>query len=412
MLQDLLQHSPYCQELYQTEAQEIWDRAIAVIAQLLPAHPGGILLTHNPKILEPQHHLLQQVWVFAPNQSALLVAPLHNLEIVLLPEQLSFEHEAFAILLAPNLQILLLATEPSSSFWFSFHPQPIDQAIASLQNAIPNSSQRTKLQQQIQAFDLSNSTYNSIAKFTAILFTQTTPQELPIPEIKEVEILRALTHEVKTPLTVISTLVKSLLRRKDVMWQVRERLEQIELECKTQIERFHLIFEAIDLPHSQLPMAMIDISQILAELLPHWQEQAKRQQLSIALAPSAEMPAIASNAKILKLLLNGIADRLIRNLPSGSHIQLEVLIVGDHLKLQFQSQIASQVTSGFLVTESPLLRAVGQWLMLQPETGRVSLSLSIAKTLFRALHGKLTVRLHPHSTAYDGEILTIFLPLA
>jgi hypothetical protein len=47
MLQDLLQHSPYCQELYQTEAQEIWDRAIAVIAQLLPAHPGGILPTHN-----------------------------------------------------------------------------------------------------------------------------------------------------------------------------------------------------------------------------------------------------------------------------------------------------------------------------------------------------------------------------
>ena len=46
--------------------------------------------------------------------------------------------------------------------------------------------------------------------------------------------------------------------------------------------------------------------------------------------------------------------------------------------------------------------------MLQPETGNLSLSMAVTKNLFQALGGKLIVREHPQ----EGEVLTIFLPLA
>jgi signal transduction histidine kinase len=55
----------------------------------------------------------------------------------------------------------------------------------------------------------------------------------------------------------------------------------------------------------------------------------------------------------------------------------------------------------------PLLQALGQMLMFQPETGSLSLNLAVTKNLFQAIGGKLTVR----QKAEQGEVLTIFLPL-
>jgi len=56
-------------------------------------------------------------------------------------------------------------------------------------------------------------------------------------------------------------------------------------------------------------------------------------------------------------------------------------------------------------------KAIGQWLMIQPETGTLSLSLMISKVLFELIGGKLTVKTNPTLASYDGEILTIFLPI-
>jgi hypothetical protein len=52
-------------------------------------------------------------------------------------------------------------------------------------------------------------------------------------------------------------------------------------------------------------------------------------------------------------------------------------------------------------------KSIGQMLMVQPETGNLSLNLSATKNLFQALGGKLIVKQRPQ----QGEVLTIFLPL-
>ena len=60
----------------------------------------------------------------------------------------------------------------------------------------------------------------------------------------ELALLEALTHEVRTPLATIRTLIRSLLRRRDLPAVVQQRLEQIDGECNEQIDRFGLIFLA------------------------------------------------------------------------------------------------------------------------------------------------------------------------
>ena len=67
------------------------------------------------------------------------------------------------------------------------------------------------------------------------------------PSHGDLNLLEAITHEVRTPLATIRTLIRSLLRRKDLADVVVNRLRQIDVECSEQIDRFGLIFHAAEL---------------------------------------------------------------------------------------------------------------------------------------------------------------------
>ena len=71
------------------------------------------------------------------------------------------------------------------------------------------------------------------------------------PSHGDLNLLEAITHEVRTPLATIRTLIRSLLRRKDLADVVVNRLRQIDVECSEQIDRFGLIFHAAELQRAQ-----------------------------------------------------------------------------------------------------------------------------------------------------------------
>ncbi|MFM7514317.1 MAG: histidine kinase dimerization/phospho-acceptor domain-containing protein, partial [Cyanobium sp.] len=107
----------------------------------------------------------------------------------------------------------------------------------------------------------------------------------PLPSVRrsdtesELALLEALTHEVRTPLATIRTLIRSLLRRQELSPLVRQRLEQIDSECSEQIDRFGLIFLAAEpqrQPGSAQPLAAselarTDLSRLLEAMEPLWQ---------------------------------------------------------------------------------------------------------------------------------------------
>jgi signal transduction histidine kinase len=301
---------------------------------------------------------------------------------------------------------VIVSPEKSHGCIWSLHPHAVQVAISSLSPRIRRTEQQALLQSKLQQFPLLMPSYQVMARFGAILMAQSSIyQELPVPEIQEVDIIKAITHEVRTPLTTIRMLVRSLKRRKDISTEIKKRLELIDAECTEQIERFNLIFEAAQLDSYPIVLEATKLEQILTDGFMRWQEQAGRRQISLEMFLPNEIAPISSNSLLLSQVLNGLVDRLVRSFPPDSHIQLVVTSAGEYLKLQFQSQVMQQ-RGGDL----PLLKAVGQWLMLQPETGTLSLSLPTTKTLLKALGGKLTVRMHSSTAAYDGEILTIFLP--
>lgn len=239
---------------------------------------------------------------------------------------------------------------------------------------------------------------------------------MPDDEAPDLELLQAIAHEVRTPLTTIRTLTRLLLRRQDLPPDVLKRLEIIDRECNEQIDRFGLIFRAVELETaSAQPAAMAltrtSLAQVFQQSIPRWQQQASQRNLTLDVLLPKKMPAVVSDPSMLDKALTSLIERFTRSLSAGSHIQMEVMLAGNQLKLQLQSQPdasdAEHHACGKNGKKQSPLKSIGQLLMFQPETGSLSLNLAVTKNLFQALGGKLIVRERPQ----QGEVMTVYLPL-
>jgi signal transduction histidine kinase len=225
----------------------------------------------------------------------------------------------------------------------------------------------------------------------------------------ELALLEALTHEVRTPLATIRTLIRSLLRRHDLPPVVRQRLEQIDGECSEQIDRFGLIFLAAELqrqgdpasPPADRPLARTDLSHLLAQLEALWQRQLARRDLTLRLTLAEDLPAVLSDPARLETMLGGLIDRFSRSLPAGSTVVVSLQPAGARLKLQLSSEgtAARPLDPSSQGTARELVGPVLSW---NPGTGSLQLSHQATQQLFERMGGRLTER--------SGSGLTVFFP--
>jgi hypothetical protein len=217
-------------------------------------------------------------------------------------------------------------------------------------------------------------------------------------------LLEALTHEVRTPLATIRTLIRSLLRRSDLPDLVRQRLQQIDGECSEQIDRFGLIFLAAELqrepPSEDQALARTDLARLLEQLEPAWRQQLLRRSLALELRCSPELPLVLSDPARLETVLGGLVDRFSRGLPAGAVVRLSLQPAGARLKLRFSASAAVLVEPG----EAAAAERVGPVLSWNPGTGSLQLSRQATQRLFHSLGGRLAER--------AGNDLTVFFPVA
>lgn len=365
--------------------------------------------------------------------------------------------EQFCLALTPDFSLMLLLGETAlgqPQFMFSFEPEVIWQVWRALEARLRLTAPQLvpAVQRLVKQFPPIAPDYRTVAQFSRLMLVHLpegdgsdqrvslsalsdrldqatevssrahieetvseffTPPPGTEPELSaDTELLQALAHEVRTPLTTIRTLTRLLLKRKDLNPDVIKRLEAIDRECTEQIDRFSLIFRVVELEttHSNsglMPLAPISLAQVIQQNLPRWQQQARQHSHTLEIRLPQKLPLVVTDPTMLDQALTGLIDRITHRLPPGSHIQVQVTPAGQQLKLQFVSQpqpcADGKAKRGF----APAVRSLGQLLMFQPETGNLSLNMAVTKNLFQALGGKLIVREHPQ----EGEVLTIFLPM-
>ena len=358
--------------------------------------------------------------------------------------------EQFCLVLTAGFSLVMVAgqdTDGVPAFTFTFEPEAVERAWRILRSRVELTSPKSlidSLDTLVEKYYPIAPDYRTVTKFSRLLL-----KYLPEPEeakgykraggargdgeaegekplvtslqppashpsyLPDLEFLQAFAHEVRTPLTTIRTLIRLLLKRRDLSGDVRKRLEVIEHECREQIDRMELMFRAAELETSKAKntntyLIATSLEQVLQQSIPRWQQSAKRRNLTIEVVMPHQMPTVISHPSQLDQVLTGMIENYTRSLPAGSHIQVQVMPAGDQLKLQLFSESQSKdsgAAESFFVP--PIRKSLGQLLTFQPETGSISLNLTATKHLFQAIGGKLIVRQRPHL----GEVLTVFLPL-
>jgi signal transduction histidine kinase len=344
---------------------------------------------------------------------------------------------ALAILLGQNRQGM-------PAFYFSFDPESIEDLWQTLRSrlSISNYPQLKELDATVGEFAPQEPSYRLVTQFSRQLLknlpnlavtekkqasipktryaTETieidTSQTHSSPSIRfacddrtildrEMELLQAFTHEIRTPLTTIRTMTRLLLKKRDRDFtaDVIKKLETIDRECSEQIDRMELIFRAVEWesktnPQKSVELVPISLDRLFQESIPRWQKQAQRRNLNLDVILPQKLPHVVSDATMLERMLTGLMENFTKNLPAGGEIKVEVSTAGDRLKLQFFPEYPCH--------NNPF-KSLGQLLMFQPETGNLSLNLDVTKNLFNALGGKFIVKQRPQ----NEEVVTIFLPL-
>ena len=343
--------------------------------------------------------------------------------------------EPFCLILTANFGLIMVLGKDSqgtAKFHFSFDPVTIEGVWATLRSRLDlaNYLHLSHLDSLVKHFSPTEPSYSLVTRFSRQLIqnlsefnsletaktrqiqTVTTTSESEFKSALntqgstsqvEMELLQALTHEVRTPLTTIRTLTKLLLKRQqDFKPNVVKRLQTIDRECTEQIERMELIFRAAELESTskakQVELVPFALEQVFTQNIPRWQEKAERRNVKLEFTLPQQLPKVVSNPVMLDTVLTGLMESCTRSLPTGGHIDVKVSTAGDRLKLQ----VLSQATNN----DNPF-KSLGQLLSFQPATGCLSLNLDVTKNIFQALGGKLTVRQRQE----QGKELTIFLPL-
>ncbi len=225
-------------------------------------------------------------------------------------------------------------------------------------------------------------------------------------QIKEAKLLKAISHEVRTPLATIRTLISSTLRKYNMDESMRNRLIQIDNECNEQIDRFGLIFNAAELVSNEIStlnqLAKINLSEIFNKLTPVWRKQLSRRGILLKIDIPNQLPQILSDSEKLELMLRGLIDKNTRGLKEGSTLILELRPAGQKLKLQLKVQKLD--SSKNEISKNDNSSDIGPVLNWNPQTGSLQLSQIATQKLLASLGGYVTQR--------RDAGLTVFFPIS
>ena len=407
--------------------------------------PAGVLLSGPFPILDaPKLTVHLSNWVFVPppldqlSQSFSQLMPAdeqHPIEtaaarVLPLIDGDPLAGERFCLLLTERFSVVLVLGRDADNelrFQFSFTPAVINQVWQLLRSRIFLTTQKQLdfLDPLVAQFAPTEPDYRIVSQFSRWMLSSL-PAPKPNPVIERIisppekaqttsnesshgldtELLKAMAHEIRTPLTTIRTLTRSLIRRTDLVEKAKQRLHQIDNACTQQIDRFNLIFKAVELeaatqksPRSSLTATAL--SEIIQSAIPQWEQAATRRNLALEVKLPKDLPMVASDPILLQQVLTGLVELFTHTVAPKGEIQLHVMAAGDQLKLEFQAEVSPVCSQ-----HQPTLKSLGKLLMFQPDTGGLSLNLQTTKALFTALGAKLTVRERP-----GGITWMVFLPI-
>jgi two-component system sensor histidine kinase KdpD len=216
-------------------------------------------------------------------------------------------------------------------------------------------------------------------------------------------LLDAIAHEFKTPLTSIKAASTSMLDSSVLSPQFRELAAIIDEETDrmNQLVTEAVRMSQIDAGKIRLERELIDVPQLLAKVLEHFESQAAGR--SLRLNPSANLPRVSADPELFSLALRQLIDNALKYSPPGSPIGIVADLEGERVVIRVHDR-------GPGIPERERERIFDKFYRRAPIKDRVpgtGLGLYIAREILRTHGGDLWIE----SEAGEGSEFCAALPV-
>ena len=218
------------------------------------------------------------------------------------------------------------------------------------------------------------------------------------------ERIETLLHQLRNPLTALSTFAKLLDKRGHPDDPNRWIVERIERECQHMqllIDRYEGEGGFPSLPTQSQPLPQQSLPTFLQELWPNYETLARDHGIhaSLEIDPVCETIDMRHNSLGLREAIDNLMDNAIKYTPPGGTVTLTAQVEGDTIALQVRD-------TGPGVAAADLARIFERHYRVDGSQPGQGLGLTIARDLVAQMGGEVTVE----SNLGRGTEFTIRLP--
>ncbi|MEW6129506.1 MAG: ATP-binding protein [Acidobacteriota bacterium] len=241
--------------------------------------------------------------------------------------------------------------------------------------------------------------------------------------LKELDRLKSdfvsgVSHEMRTPLTTVKTLVRVLRRGKVSLEEREEFLDTIEAECDRQID---LVLNLLDLSRIEsgtfnITLDPVDVREVVNSTLTITRHSAEAHRHLLSAELPETLPQVLADRAALRRALCGLVENAVKYTPDGGRIRIRAESVGDEVVIQVAdtgrgilAEDLPFIFEKFYRGHAPRLGVTDPLLEVSEEVAEapgVGLGLYLGRTIIEGIGGRISVE----SIAGIGSTFTISLP--
>lgn len=209
-----------------------------------------------------------------------------------------------------------------------------------------------------------------------------------------------ISHEFRTPLTLIVSPLQELMERATDKWQ-RSQLAHIH---KNTNKMLHLVNQLMDyrraeLGFFELKVHPVDVRRQVADIAGLFEKSAKRNRIHFTTEDLTKEKEMLADTNYLELILTNLLSNAFKFTPEGGKITVRIEEDLDHLILEVQD-------SGCGIPEDKLKLIFDRFYQVNIDHMGTGIGLSLVKRLVDLHHGRIEVKSQPG----EGSVFTVYIP--
>lgn len=209
-----------------------------------------------------------------------------------------------------------------------------------------------------------------------------------------------ISHEFRTPLTLILSPLQDLIERTTDKWQ-RSQLAHIQ---KNTNKMLHLVNQLMDYRRAELGFFELKVHRInlrkqVSEITGLFEKAAKRKRFTFTTQYFTQEENVLADANYFELILTNLLSNSFKFTPDGGVVTVQIEEDLDYLIVEVQD-------SGCGIPETKLDLIFDRFYQVNMDHMGTGIGLSLVKRLVDMHHGKIEVK----SKVGEGSVFTVYLP--